>query len=159
MPESLVFSANVRLSPLGPIRLVASDGALVGADFTDGPERDRNPILEAAAAWLAAYFAGRPLPPAPPLAPTGTPFQRRVWSAICGIPYGQVRTYGAIARAVGVPRASRAVGGANRANPLVLFVPCHRVVAAGGLLGGYSAGLPRKRWLLRHERACARPAE
>jgi len=78
----------------------------------------------------------------------GTPFQLDAWHALCDIPYGEVRTYSEIARAIGKPRAVRAVGAANGANPLSIVVPCHRVVAAGGKLGGYGGGLPLKKKLL-----------
>lgn len=81
----------------------------------------------------------------------GTPFQIDVWKALQSIPYGAVRSYAAIANAVGSPRATRAVGGANGMNPIPIIVPCHRVVEASMRLGGFSSGLPRKRWLLAHE--------
>ncbi|RMF12967.1 MAG: methylated-DNA--[protein]-cysteine S-methyltransferase [Candidatus Dadabacteria bacterium] len=88
-----------------------------------------------------------------PIAPTGTPFQRRVWSALRSLRVGQTISYGALAAEVDRPGAARAVGNAVGANPLLVLIPCHRVLAAGGQLGGFSAGLERKRWLLRHERA------
>jgi O-6-methylguanine DNA methyltransferase len=87
----------------------------------------------------------------------GTPFQRRVWEALLAIPYGETRTYAEVARAIGEPSAARAVGHANGSNPCALVVPCHRVVASGGRLGGYGGGLPLKRRLLALERA--RPAD
>jgi methylated-DNA-[protein]-cysteine S-methyltransferase len=124
----------------------------------DPASRREEELLDQAAAWLKAYFAtaGSPaqdtLPPLPPLALAGTEFERAVWRALRGIGYGEVVTYGDIARRLGKPvAAARAIGQANRKNPLPIFVPCHRVVAAGGELGGYSAGLERKRWLLAHE--------
>jgi O-6-methylguanine DNA methyltransferase len=86
-----------------------------------------------------------------PLDIRATSFQRRVWEALRAIPYGETRTYGEIAAAVGSPRAARAVGQACGANPVSIIVPCHRVVAEGGKLGGYGWGLERKRWLLDHE--------
>jgi AraC family transcriptional regulator of adaptative response/methylated-DNA-[protein]-cysteine methyltransferase len=86
-----------------------------------------------------------------PLDIRATSFQRRVWEALRAIPYGETRTYGEIAAAVGSPRAARAVGQACGANPVSIIVPCHRVVAGGGKLGGYGWGLERKRWLLEHE--------
>lgn len=86
-----------------------------------------------------------------PLAPRGTAFQQRVWDALRQIPPGETRSYGEIAAVVGQPSASRAVGAANGRNPLIIVVPCHRVVGADGTLTGYGAGLPRKRWLLDHE--------
>ncbi|MGH7457612.1 MAG: methylated-DNA--[protein]-cysteine S-methyltransferase [Longimicrobiaceae bacterium] len=104
---------------------------------------------------LAGYFAGERRAFDLPLAPTGTPFQRRVWNCLGTIPFGETRTYGVIARELGSERAVRAVGQANGKNPIALVVPCHRVVAAGGP-GGYGGGLERKLWLLRHEAASAK---
>ena len=104
---------------------------------------------------LAAYFAGERVPFRTKLdLGAGTPFQREVWRALRRIPYGQTASYGDIARRVGRPRACRAVGAANGANPVPILVPCHRVIRASGELGGYGAGLPIKRWLLHHE-GCA----
>lgn len=106
---------------------------------------------------LAEYFAGGRTEFSVPLAPAGTDFQRRVWAELARIPFGATRSYAAVARAVGT-RAARAVGQANRRNPLPVLVPCHRVIAADGGLGGYAgaaagAGVEAKRWLLRHETA------
>lgn len=101
---------------------------------------------------LAAYFGGDRRGFANlPLDPRGTDFQMRVWQELRRIPWGQTISYAELARRVGRPRASRAVGQANARNPIPLIIPCHRVVAADGSLGGYSAGLDRKRWLLAHE--------
>lgn len=83
--------------------------------------------------------------------PAGTPFQRKVWNRLLTIPWGESRTYGALARQLGCPRACRAVAGACGRNPVPLFIPCHRVVSAGGGLGGFSAGLPWKQLLLKRE--------
>jgi len=88
-----------------------------------------------------------------PLDLRGTPFQLKVWAALCEIPYGESRSYGEIARAVGQPKAQRAVGSANNANPISLIVPCHRVIAADGSLGGYGGGVKLKAWLLAMERS------
>jgi O-6-methylguanine DNA methyltransferase len=90
------------------------------------------------------------------LDPRGTPFQRAVWAALLRIPYGETRSYGDVARELGRPRAVRAVGTANGANPIAIVIPCHRVVAAGGHLGGYGGGLPLKRRLLALEGAAPR---
>ena len=100
---------------------------------------------------LGRYFAGRKKPFFLPLAPLGTPFQRRVWAQLQRIPYGERRTYAEVAQAIGRPRAARAVGSACGANPLPIAVPCHRVVGQGGRLGGYSGGLEVKRFLLEIE--------
>jgi methylated-DNA-[protein]-cysteine S-methyltransferase len=82
---------------------------------------------------------------------SGTPFQRRVWHELCKVPYGSVISYAELARRIGQPSASRAVGSANGQNPIAIIVPCHRVIASGGGLGGYGGWLDRKRWLLEHE--------
>lgn len=105
---------------------------------------------------LDAYFAGDPTALDDlEVDPGGTDFQRAVWSALRRIPCGGTTTYGALARAIGAPRAVRAVGAANGANPIWLVIPCHRAIGANGSLTGYAGGLERKRWLLEHERRCA----
>jgi methylated-DNA-[protein]-cysteine S-methyltransferase len=103
---------------------------------------------------LAAYFGGN-LDALDTIAveSRGTPFQRRVWSALRGIPSGTTTNYGALAAVLGCAGASRAVGAANGANPIAIIVPCHRVIGANGMLTGYGGGIDRKRWLLAHERA------
>jgi len=143
-------------SPVGTLLVEASDEGVCGIRFGGG-ERARPPIsamtrhhLEAALAALADYFDGK-VPRPPPLDLRGTPFQERVWRELLAIPYGEVRTYGEIAERVGRPGAGRAVGGANHANRVPILVPCHRVVASGGRLGGYGGGLDVKAWLLAHE--------
>ncbi|HEY2735419.1 MAG TPA: methylated-DNA--[protein]-cysteine S-methyltransferase [Polyangiales bacterium] len=103
------------------------------------------PYVEA----IARYFAGERVDLENlPLDLSGSAFQKRVWAALCGIPYGQVRSYAGIARDIGNPRATRAVGMANGRNPIAVIVPCHRVVEKNSQLGGYSSGLARKRFLL-----------
>jgi O-6-methylguanine DNA methyltransferase len=119
------------------------------------PNRDREGA-DAAAAALAAeaarqldeYFSGRRREFDLPLDLAGTEFQQRVWKSVSGIPYGQTRSYAQIATSIGSPKAVRAVGAANGANPVVIIVPCHRVIASGGGLGGYGGGLELKRRLL-----------
>jgi methylated-DNA-[protein]-cysteine S-methyltransferase len=101
---------------------------------------------------LAEYFAGDRDSFDLPLEPEGTEFQRAVWNALEEIPFGETRSYGEIALAVGRPKAARAVGMANNRNPIAVIVPCHRVIGAGGALVGYAGGLERKTWLLDHER-------
>ncbi len=125
-----------------------------GAALIHDPDRVA-PYLGA----LDRYWSGQPLPPLA-LHLLGTPFQVRVWEELRRIPAGQTRSYGEVARAVGRPGAARAVGAACGANPVPLFVPCHRVLAAGGGLGGFGGGLPLKRALLLREgaaRTAARP--
>ena len=114
--------------------------------------RDDTALADLLAAAVAR-IAGDPTAPAVPLDLVGTPFQRSVWDALLAIPYGEVRTYGQVAAAVGAPRAVRAVGTACGANPVALVVPCHRVVPASGGLGNYGLGVERKRVLLAREGA------
>lgn len=112
--------------------------------------------LGEARAQLEAYFAGRLHEFSLDFAGAGTPFQQQVWRALCDIPYGATISYGELARRIGKPSASRAVGAANGMNPVSIIVPCHRVVGAGGQLTGYAGGVPRKQWLLAHEARYAR---
>lgn len=118
----------------------------------NGYQLMETPLIRQAAEQLQDYFAGRRTVFDLPLAEEGTPFQRRVWSALCDIPYGTCRTYGEIARAIGAPGAARAVGMACNRNPWMIVVPCHRVVGAGGRLTGYAYGLTCKKMLLDLER-------
>jgi methylated-DNA-[protein]-cysteine S-methyltransferase len=140
------------------LTIEATDQGVVGIAFGErGPAQPAvstlaRAHLEAAKAALAEYFRGTP-PHLPALDLRGSDFQRQVWRALLDIPWGEVRTYGELARALGRPGASRAVGAANGQNPVAILVPCHRVVAAGGRLGGYSGGLEVKRKLLAHEAA------
>jgi methylated-DNA-[protein]-cysteine S-methyltransferase len=128
------------------------DAGRLGGDSGDALDVDAADVGRR----LAAYFAGdlRALD-AIPVDTGGTRFQQRVWTALRAIPPGATRSYGELARAIGAPRAVRAVGAANGANPVALIVPCHRVIGADGRLTGYAGGLERKRWLLAHEGACA----
>ena len=102
---------------------------------------------------LGAYFAGTLTEFDIPVKLTGSDFQRRVWRCLQDIPYGETISYGQLARQVGNPNASRAVGLANGRNPVAVIVPCHRVIGADGRLTGYAGGLDRKTWLLHHEAA------
>ncbi|MGD2116167.1 MAG: methylated-DNA--[protein]-cysteine S-methyltransferase [Acidobacteriota bacterium] len=163
-------SCAVLSCPLGALLAGARDGALVRLSFFDsiaaaeqavraaedpvpGPVVDPSaPPLPDAAAQLAEYFAGARKAFDLPLAPEGTEFQRRVWRALAEIPWGETRSYGDLARAVGRPGSARAIGGAMNRNPIAIVLPCHRIVGAGGALTGYGAGLDRKRYLLELER-------
>jgi methylated-DNA-[protein]-cysteine S-methyltransferase len=147
-------------SPLGDIVIFGNDGTVSGLEFADSARATRpEPELardDAAfgkvAEQLQAYFAGELTHFDVQIETGGTPFQRRVWQALLGIPYGATTTYGKLAAELGDPRAMRAVGLANGRNPISIIVPCHRVVGADGSLTGYGGGLPRKQWLLAHER-------
>ena len=153
-------------SPIGRLTLAARGGALVGLWVVGqrffgcpvGMDEADARVLRAAASWLDDYFAGKaPSPAAVRLAPAGTDFQRHVWEAMATIPYGATRTYGQIVGQLwgaGIPASAQAVGGAVGRNPLLLILPCHRVVAASGP-GGYAAGGHAKAWLLAHEAATA----
>lgn len=153
-------------SPVGDLTVVAEDGALVGLYFeghkrqpaveTFGARTDEG--FEAPRQQLKEYFAGERHDFDLPLAPRGNDFQRRVWGLLAGIPYGETRSYGDLARQLGDPALAQAVGAANALNPLSVVVPCHRVVAADGNLRGYAGGLDRKRYLLDLEEPAAENA-
>jgi methylated-DNA-[protein]-cysteine S-methyltransferase len=154
-------------SPVGELLLRGGDGVLSGLSMwwpgeplplRDGWRRD-DAALAFAVAQLDEYFAGRRTAFDMPLAPRGTPFQQRVWQLLREIPYGDTTSYGALARRLGSPEASRAVGLANGRNPIAIIIPCHRVVGSDGSLTGYGGGLDRKRWLLDHERSVRDPVE
>lgn len=147
-------------SPIGRI-LITSDGHAVTQilfEEESGPALDvaalrrGGPVIELAAAQLRAYFHGTLRQFELPLAPRGTAFQRVVWRALLGIAHGELVSYGEIARRIGKPAASRAVGAANHDNPISIVIPCHRVVGRSGHLVGYGGGLERKAWLIAHER-------
>lgn len=164
-------------SILGPICLEENGTALCGAHFCpDGvPDLEplprkvvetpllqevetpllqeaEEPLLQEAEEQLNEYFAGVRREFDLPLAPQGTPFQQAVWAELQKIPYGETRTYGQLAAALGKPRASRAVGGACHCNPVAILIPCHRVVGANGSLTGYAGGLDIKEYLLELEK-------
>ena len=146
-------------SPVGPLTLVRDGAALIGLYFdrhlrpprlTDrGPRADDG--FDAAIRQLGQYFAGTRREFDLELAPRGSEFEKQVWALLTKIPYGETRTYGELARALGRPSASRAVGAANGQNPLAIVVPCHRVIGADGTLTGYAGGIERKQTLLEIE--------
>ena len=141
-------------SPLGPLTLVADGAAVAGLYLSDQrhrpvidePRDDR--VLPALREQLEAYFRRELEDFDVPVALAGSPFQQQVWAALRSIGYGETRTYGELARELGRPGASRAVGLANGRNPVAVVVPCHRVVGSSGSLTGYGGGLARKQWLL-----------
>ena len=138
-------------TPLGEVTISEDGGAVVALDWGRGRDQEATPLLRDACDQLQEYFDGKRMSFDLPLAPEGSDFQKRVWAALCAIPPGETRSYADIARTIG--SAPRAVGGANGANPIPLFIPCHRVIAADGSLGGYSGGdgPATKRYLLDHE--------
>ena len=145
-------------SPVGELKLVASDKGLVAVLWeNDGPSRvrlgeqvkdERHPILVETERQLKEYFAGKRTAFSVPLDMKGTRFQRHVWEALLGIPFGETRSYGQLARQLGNPRATRAVGAANGRNPVSIIVPCHRVIGSSGKLTGFAGGLETKAHLL-----------
>ncbi|MGA2842418.1 MAG: methylated-DNA--[protein]-cysteine S-methyltransferase [Steroidobacteraceae bacterium] len=148
-------------SPIGRL-LLHSDGAALTGLYMDVPahlprgmdawveDRNAGPLPETIR-QLGEYFAGRRREFDLPWRLHGTEFQQRVWNALMEIPYGATWSYGELAKRLGNPNASRAVGLANGRNPISILVPCHRVIGADGSLTGYGGGLERKRWLLAHE--------
>jgi methylated-DNA-[protein]-cysteine S-methyltransferase len=148
-------------SPYGKLKLVASDKGLAAVLWeNDDPRRVRlgalkpgsdNRFLNEAEKQLKAYFAGRLKKFTVPLDFKGTDFQKSVWAALLTIPFGETRSYGEIARQIGRPEASRAVGAANGRNPISIITPCHRVLGSNGRLTGFAGGLEAKDHLLRHE--------
>ena len=143
-------------SPIGRLLLAGDAAALRLLWFVNGrhvatPDpswiEDAGPFTDVAA-QLTAYFAGRLRAFDVPVEPGGTPFQSRVWRALRDIPYGATESYGALAARIGDPKAVRAVGLANGANPISIIIPCHRVIGSNGSLTGYGGGLPTKRALL-----------
>lgn len=144
-------------SPLGLITLQSDGQALTGLDF--GEQEDtiyrEFPIFDRTKDELDEYFSGIRKVFTIPLSPTGTDFQREVWDALLEIPYGETRSYEAIAIAIGNPKAFRAIGMANNRNPIGIIIPCHRVIAKDGSLGGYDGGLDKKIALLELEKRFA----
>ena len=134
-------------TPIGRLTIAASGEAITGVRWGSGEPCKETPLLAEAARQLEAFFAGRLTRFDLPLAPAGTAFDQRVWAAMRTIPYGETRTYGDLAHLT--DSGPRAIGRACGRNPIPIIVPCHRVLARGGL-GGYSggAGLPTKQWLL-----------
>jgi len=149
-------------TPIGTMWLVARSGELIrvclpGARLQEDESGvrlhhlDYEPILRETAVFLERYFNGVPVSWVGGFIPEGSTFQRKVWQAAARIPFGSTVSYGELAKRIDRPGAARAVAAAMAANPLPILIPCHRVIAADGGLGGYGGGLELKRWLLRHE--------
>lgn len=147
-------------SPLGDLTLTSDGTSLTGLRLpvqalppADYARKDDLPVFRQTVRWLESYFLGNiPDTPLPPLAPSGTFFQQRVWEILFTVPYGKTCTYGDIARAISPTMSAQAVGGAVGRNPISIIIPCHRCVGAGGRLTGYAGGIENKAWLLRHEK-------
>jgi O-6-methylguanine DNA methyltransferase len=155
-------------TPVGPMMALASDEALCALEFSKPGRMTRldarlgrffapfeiedgtNTAIGRTVEWLDRYFAGE-RPEDPPLDMRGAAFELKVWAALRQVPFGQTVSYGEIARKLGAPQASRAVGTANGANPIAIIVPCHRVIGSNGKLTGYGGGLDKKKWLIAHE--------
>jgi methylated-DNA-[protein]-cysteine S-methyltransferase len=148
-------------SPLGVIEFKASDkgitqvifcgadkGIVKSSDITDGCKQQ-----------LLEYFNGNRVAFDMPLDPQGTSFQQSVWTCLSQIPFGEIMTYGDIAKMVNKPKGAQAVGGANGRNPISIIVPCHRVIGSSGALTGYASGIERKLWLLNHEGIAVKPSK
>ena len=130
----------------------ANDFKLVSASDSNASDNDNHTYSEETSIQLDEYFAGKRWSFNLKLDLQGTDFQKKVWQAMLEIPHGQTLTYGEIARKIGKPGSARAVGMACNKNPLLVIVPCHRVVGANGALTGYAGGLLKKQWLLTHEK-------
>jgi methylated-DNA-[protein]-cysteine S-methyltransferase len=163
VPQAAVVYRTID-SPIGPLLLVGDADALrVLAFVREGrpvPDarwvHDQQGVLDPVRHELDQYFAGRLARFRTAVAPRGTAFQRRVWQELQAIPYGQTTTYGDLARRIDAPKAVRAVGAANGANPIAIVIPCHRVIGANGSLTGFGGGLPTKRALLDLEQGTRR---
>ena len=155
------YAYKTMKSPAGTLKLVGSDAGLAAILWEDDDPRrvrleaaskdENHPVLIEAQRQLNEYFAGQRKAFSVKLDLRGTPFQKKVWQAMLGIPFGETRTYGELARQIGDPKAVRAVGAANGRNPIAIIGPCHRVIGASGKLTGYAGGLPVKALLLRLE--------
>jgi methylated-DNA-[protein]-cysteine S-methyltransferase len=159
MLDTMSTKHTVIDSPVGDLTVVAADGAITGLYFAThlrAPARDAigdhtDDGFGEVTRQLGEYFAGARTVFDLPLAPVGNEFQQRVWALLTTIPYGETRSYGDLAKALGDPGLAQAVGSANGRNPISIIVPCHRVVGADGSLTGYAGGLDRKRYLLELE--------
>ena len=141
-------------SPLGTLRVEENSGALVISAFVSDAEATEpsSPMLSEAKAWLDRYFEGTDPGPVPPVNPEGTAFQKAVFSALSSVPYGETISYGELAIRMGrTARHARAAGSALHRNPILLFLPCHRVLGKDGSLTGFAGGLVRKQALLKLE--------
>lgn len=159
------FAKLTMRSPVGKLTLVADHHALIAVLWeNEDPNRVKlpklfptgnHPILNRAHIQLQEYFSGQRRVFDIPLEFRGTEFQKKIWRTLLKIPFGQTTTYGELAQKIGSPKACRAVGAANRSNPISIIVPCHRVIGAGGNLTGFAGGLPGKQYLLNHENQIA----
>ena len=144
-------------TPIGQLKVTANDSEVLAIAFIDPDEPNTNnptgsnAIVEQALAQLSQYFAKQRQQFDLPLGAKSTEFRQQVWQSLCDIDYGETASYSDIAHAIDNPKAVRAVGAANGANPIAIVVPCHRVIGKNGTLTGYAGGLNRKQWLLEFE--------
>ncbi|GAA0783682.1 methylated-DNA--[protein]-cysteine S-methyltransferase [Marinobacterium sediminicola] len=159
----MIYTYVMENTPVGSLTLQADTRGLCRVDFgqraTVAANASGHPVLDQAVNELEAYFRGERTTFDIPLAPVGTAFQGKVWDALQAIPYGEVRSYADIAKAIGSPQASRAVGMANNRNPISIIIPCHRVVGTNGSLTGYGGGLETKIRLLELEQVPLKQAD
>jgi len=163
--EATIMFIDYLDTPLGLFEFMATEQGICQAIFcgdkdlaNEKPESNTNDITALCKQQLVEYFAGNRLAFTVPLDPQGTVFQQAVWHCLSQIPFGEVRSYGDIAKMLNKPKASQAVGGANGRNPITLIVPCHRVIGGNGSLTGYAGGIERKLWLLNHEGVNIKPS-
>ena len=151
----MVYHYTYETIELGSVTFVEEDGALLAITTHRTYEgiKQETPLINEAYRQLSEYLLGERKRFDLPLNPQGTVFQQQVWKALCDIPYGETRSYKQIAEAIGNPKAVRAVGMANNRNPLLIVVPCHRVIGANGKLVGYGAGIDKKEFLLKLEKS------
>ncbi len=143
----------ITVTPAGLMEIISDGTALLGVRSVSAVSGEyfRDGITDAAEKQLLEYFGGKRKRFDIPIAPEGTEFCKKVWKALTGIPFGETRSYGEIAEMIGQPSASRAVGNAVGNNPILIIIPCHRVIRSNGELGGFSAGTEMKKLLLRLE--------
>ena len=141
------------LFPIGAITVFANESCVTAIKFEQSGSSKPNTVTNEAIKQLSEYFSGKRSKFTVALAPDGTEFQKNVWNALLKIPYGKTLAYSDVARMIGNEKAYRAVGNANANNPIPVMIPCHRVIASDGGLGGYSSGIERKAFLLKLESA------
>jgi len=154
MQSETIYDSSIIETPIGTMIATADENAITSLDFTDEPistQTSDNPLLIRLEGELLEYFTGERDHFTLPLNPHGTPFQKEVWKTLQTIPYGETISYAKEAQLFGNPKAIRAVASANGRNPIAILIPCHRVIASGGGIGGYSGGIEKKEILLKLE--------
>ncbi|MDP3266702.1 MAG: methylated-DNA--[protein]-cysteine S-methyltransferase [Sulfuricurvum sp.] len=155
MQSNSLYDTLIIDTPIGKMIATADEKAITTLDFTDETLEStpsENPLLMRLEEELYEYFEGKREIFTLPLSPIGTLFQKEVWQILCTIPYGETVSYAAEAKLCGNPKAIRAVANANGRNPISILIPCHRVIATGGGIGGYSGGIEKKKFLLELEK-------